>query len=93
MARKEICAICLALISIMLAAPTVSASKDTITDLKSVISSFDDPHMDADDLAFYLVTHDFDAKPKGSYVEVGLGDKTCKLIPNGSAPGLCTISI
>lgn len=92
MARKEICTICLALIMIMLAAPAVSASKDTLTDLKSAISSFDDPHMDADDLAFYLATHDFDAKPKGSYVEVGIGEKICKLIPNGSAPGLCTIA-
>lgn len=93
MARKEIYVIVLALISIMITSPNVSAVKDTLTDLKSAISSFDDPHMDADDLAFYLATHDFDAKPKGSYVEVGLGDKTCKLTPNGSAPGLCTISI
>lgn len=92
MARKEICTICIALMMIMLAAPAVSASKDTLTDLKSVISSFDDPHMDADDLAFYLATHDFDAKPKGSYVEVGIGEKICKLTPNGSAPGLCTIA-
>jgi hypothetical protein len=93
MARKEIYVIVLALISIMITSPNVSAVKDTLTDLKSAISSFDDPHMDADDLAFYLATHDFDAKPKGNYVEVGLGDKTCKLTPNGSAPGLCTISI
>ena len=92
MARKEVCTICLALIMIILAAPAVSASKDTLTDLKSAISSFDDPHMDADDLAFYLATHDFDAKPRGSYVEVGIGEKICKLIPNGSAPGLCTIA-
>ena len=92
MARKEICTICLALIMIMLAAPAVSASKDTLTDLRSAISSFDDPHMDADDLAFYLATHDFDAKPRGSYVEVGIGEKICKLTPTGSAPGLCTIA-
>lgn len=92
MARKEVCKICIALIMIMLAAPAVSASKNTLTDLKSAISSFDDPHMDADDLAFYLATHDFDAKPRGSYVEVGIGEKICKLIPNGSAPGLCTIA-
>jgi hypothetical protein len=76
----------------MLAIPSVTASKNTLNELKSAISSFDDPHMDADDLAFYLATHDFDAKPKGSYVEVELGEKICKLIPNGSAPGLCTIA-
>lgn len=49
--------------------------------------------MDAEDLAFYLVTHDFDAKPKGGYVEVGLEGRVCKLIPNGSAPGLCSITV
>jgi hypothetical protein len=49
--------------------------------------------MDAEDLAFYLVTHDFDAKPKGGYVEVSLEGRICKLTPNGSAPGLCSITV
>lgn len=93
MAWKEISAICLISIVIMLALPTVGASKASLSDLKSTISSFDDPRMDAEDLAFYLVTHDFDAKPKGGYVEVGLEGRICKLTPNGSAPGLCSIAI
>ncbi len=46
----------------------------------------------AEDLAFYLVTHEFDAKPKEGYVEVGLEGRICKLTPNGSAPGLCSIA-
>ncbi|MFZ3149783.1 MAG: hypothetical protein WA137_12190 [Methanothrix sp.] len=49
--------------------------------------------MDAKDLAFYLATHDFDAKPKGGYVEVSLGGSICKLTPNGPAPGLCSIAV
>ena len=77
----------------MLALPTVGASNASLSDLKSTISSFDDPRMDAEDLAFYLVTHDFDAKPKGGYVEVGLEGRICKLTPNGSAPGLCSITV
>jgi hypothetical protein len=92
MAWKQISAICFISIVIMLALPTVGASNASLLDLKSTISSFDDPHMDAKDLAFYLVTHDFDAKPKGSYVEVGLEGRICKLTPNGSAPGLCSIT-
>lgn len=92
MAWKKISAICLISIVIMLALPTVSATKTTITELKSTISSFDDPRMNAEDLAFYLVTHEFDAQPKGDYVEVGLQDRTCKLTPNGPAPGLCSIA-
>ena len=93
MVWKEISAICLISIVIMLALPTVSATKDTILELKSTISSFDDPRMNAEDLAFYLVTHEFDAKPKDGYVEVGLEGRICKLTPNGSAPGLCTIAV
>ena len=93
MAWKEISAICLISIVIMLALPNVCASNPSLSDLKSTISSFDDPRMDAEDLAFYLVTHDFDAKPKGGYVEVGLEGRICKLTPNGPAPGLCTITV
>jgi hypothetical protein len=93
MAWKQISAICLISIVIMLALPTVGASNASLSDLKSTISSFDDPRMDAEDLAFYLVTHDFDAKPKGGYVEVGLEGSICKLTPNGPAPGLCTITV
>jgi hypothetical protein len=93
MVWKEISAICLISVVIMLALPTVSATKDTISELKSTISSFDDPRMNAEDLAFYLVTHEFDAKPKDGYVEVGLEGRICKLTPNGSAPGLCTIAV
>ncbi|MCX6679563.1 MAG: hypothetical protein NTX42_04240 [Methanothrix sp.] len=93
MAWKQISAICFISIVIMLALPTVGASNASLSDLKSTISSFDDPHMDAEDLAFYLVTHDFDAKPKGGYVEVGLEGRICKLTPNGSAPGLCSITV
>ena len=93
MAWKQISAICFISIVIMLALPTVGASNVSLSDLKSTISSFDDPHMDAEDLAFYLVTHDFDAKPKNGYVEVGLEGGICKLTPNGSAPGLCSITV
>lgn len=76
---------------LMLALPTVRASSDALSDLKLSISAFDDPHIDVRDLAFYLVTHGFNATPRGSYVEVDLGDDIYKLTPNGSAPGLCSI--
>jgi hypothetical protein len=89
---KEIGAISLISLVIMLTLPTVSASGESISDLKSMISSFDDPHMDAEDLAFYLASHGFDATPKGNYVEVDLAGDICKLVPNGLDPGLCSIT-
>jgi hypothetical protein len=92
MAWKEISAICLVSIVIMMAVPAVSASKATLPDLLSTISSFDDPRMDVQDLAFYLATHDFDASPKDGYVEVSMDCSLFKLVPNGSAPGLCSVT-
>lgn len=88
MAWKEIGAIGVLLMTISMAVPSVNASDASLFDLKSSISGFDDPRMDAEDLAFYLVSHGFDASPKGGYVWVDLGGQIYKLIPNGSAPGL-----
>jgi hypothetical protein len=91
MARNEIGAIGIILIIIMAALPAVSASDDSLSDLRSLTSGFDDPLINSEDLAFYLVTHDFDATPKGEYVEVDLAGSIYKLTPNGSAHGLCSI--
>jgi hypothetical protein len=92
MARKEICALSLLALIIVLALPAAGASSNNLSDLMSLISAFDDPRMDADDLAFYLATHGFNATPKDSYVEVDLDGKIYKLTPNGSASVLCDIS-
>jgi hypothetical protein len=91
MAWKEICVTVLILAGMMLAMPA-SASSSNLSDLKTQISSFDDSRMNAQDLAFYLASHGFDAKPTGGYVEVDLGGKICKLTPNGSAPGLADVA-
>ncbi len=91
MAWKEISAIGITVIVIMLALPTASASNDSLLDLRSLISGFEDPRMNSEDLAFYLVTHDFDATPKGGCVEVDLDGDLYTLTPNGVAPGLCCI--
>jgi hypothetical protein len=60
--------------------------------LKTIISGFDDPRINSEDLAFYLATHGFDATPESGYVEVDLAGNVYKLTPNGSAPGLCIIA-
>ena len=79
------------MIIIMAALPVASASRDSLSDLKSLISGFDDPRINSEDLAFYLATHGFDATPKGGYVEADLEGNVYRLTPNGSAPGLCRI--
>ena len=42
--------------------------------------------MGVKDLAFFLVTHDFDAVPKKDHVEVNIDDTVYKLVPNGQYP-------
>jgi hypothetical protein len=71
---------------------TASASGNDITELKERIFSFDDPKITVRDLAFFLLTHNFDAKPMDGYVGVKLDRTIYKLIPNGNKPGLCDIS-
>jgi hypothetical protein len=89
MAMKEICAVGLILVAMVLAMP---ASASSLSDLKSQISSFDDPRIGSYDLAFYLASHGFDATPMGDFVIVDLGGHVYRLTPNGDAPGLCSMA-
>ena len=68
---------------------TASATGEDRSGLHNLVSANEDARMDCQDLAFFLVTHNYDAKPKDGYVEVKLQGKICKLIPNGDRPGLC----
>jgi hypothetical protein len=48
------------------------------SELTKLISGDEDPRINVNDLAFLLVTHDFDAMPKGDYVEVRLNNTVYK---------------
>lgn len=68
-----------------------ACAKD-ISELHELVISFEDPKMTSEDLAFYLLTHNYNAKPMEGYVELQASGITYKLIPNGDKPGLCDIS-
>ncbi len=68
-----------------------SASGNDISELRKRIVSFEDPKITCQDLAFYLLTHNYDANPMDGYVELRLNGSMYKLIPNGHMPGLCDI--
>jgi len=68
------------------------ASEDGISELRERLFSFDDPKITVQDLAFYLVTHNYDARPGDGFVELQLDGESYKLVPNGNAPGVCDIS-
>jgi hypothetical protein len=81
--------ICVIIASI--SCPTTAT--DDSTDLMKLIAGSEDVRIDAQDLAFLLVTHGFDAMPKDSYAIVKLDKKIYKVTPNGVKPGLADISI
>ena len=63
------------------------------SELMTQILGIEDPLINVNDLAFLLVTHDFDAMPKGDYVEVRLNNTLYKLVPNGRYPGLANVTL
>ncbi len=70
---------------------TVPAMAENLSDLKRITSGMEDARITVNDLAFFLASHNFDAVPRGNYVEVRLEGRTLKLVPNGARPGLCDI--
>ena len=71
---------------------TALASGNDISVLRASVLSFEDSKMTVQDLAFYLVTHNYDAIPRDGYVELQLDGESYRLVPNGNAPGVCDIS-
>jgi hypothetical protein len=71
---------------------TALASGNDISELRERIFSFEDTKITVQDLAFYLVTHNYDAIPRDGYVELQLDGVSYRLVPNGNAPGVCDIS-
>lgn len=80
------------LIAVYLLTGLAFGEGENITSLTGLVTSFDDPGMNSRDLAFFLVTHNFDATPVGNHVEVKLDAGVYWLIPNGDLPGLCDIN-
>jgi hypothetical protein len=77
---------------IMISLNTASALGGDISDLKKLISTNEDTHMNSKDLAFFLATHNYNAMPRDSYVELNLNGEIYKLIPNGEKSGLCDLA-
>jgi hypothetical protein len=91
MATKYLMAI-MAVCIIAVGLNTASASSEDISDLKKLISVNEDTRMNSQDLAFFLVTHNYSAVPKDGYVNIDVDGKIYKLVPNGDKPGLCDIA-
>lgn len=68
-----------------------SAAGDSYQDLIKLITGNEDDRMSVQDLAFLLVTHNFDAVPRDDHVEVRIDGTVYKLKPNAGQPGLADI--
>lgn len=94
MMRRQIVAYLLAtLVSVVFisANPVLGAVAEN-SDLVKLVSQYNDPHMTVKDLAFFLATHNYDAIPKESYVEVAIEGTIYKAVPN-STTGLADLAI
>jgi len=60
-------------------------------DLWLLVSSYEDVGITVQDLAFFLATHGYDARPEKSYVTVILSSGEVYLTPNGASPRLADL--
>ncbi|MCK9565801.1 MAG: hypothetical protein M0Q43_07120 [Methanothrix sp.] len=87
-----ILAIIIVLLTTLFFTALSSAEAENSALIKS-ITQIEDTRMSVNDLAFFLVTHDFDAVPKKDHVEVRIDDTVYKLVPNGKYPGLANVTV
>jgi hypothetical protein len=69
-----------------------SASID-YQDLLDLSNANEDARINAQDLAFLLVTHNFDATPKGDHVVVKINGLIYRVTPNAGKAGLADIEL
>jgi len=60
---------------------TASAMNEDISDLEKLISGNEDTCMNAQDLAFFLATHNYNAMLRGGYVELNMNGIIYKTHP------------
>ena len=79
-------------IALLIMICTQSCRCNEENDLWLLLSSYEDVGITVDDLAFFLVTHGYNAKPDKTYVTVTFSSgKKVYLTPNGAAPRLADL--
>ena len=91
--RLHLCPIVILVLLVPLSVAPLSSAVADKSELINLITKNEDPIMNVNDLAFLLVTHDFDAIPKKDFVEVRINKTVYKLAPNGKYPGLANVTV
>jgi hypothetical protein len=93
MMRQIVLSLIVALVCVAFAPASYASGAVASTELSKVISQNEDTCITANDLAFFLATHNYDATPKGDYVQVKIDGTIYNLVPNGANPGLADLTI
>jgi hypothetical protein len=93
MMRQIVSSLIVALVCVAFAPASYASTAASSTQLSELISQNEDAHMTAEDLAFFLATHNYDATPKDGFVQVKIDGTIFNLVPNGANPGLADLSI
>ena len=93
MMRQIVTSLIVALVFVAFPPASYASEAAANTALCELVAQNEDAQMTADDLAFFLVTHNYDATPKGGLVQVKMDGAICNLVPNGAAPGLADLEI
>jgi hypothetical protein len=71
----------------------VCGASTNYQDLLDLSNANEDMRINAQDLAFLLVTHNFDATPRGDHVEVRINGSIYLVTPNAGKAGLADIML
>ncbi len=93
MMRQIVASLIVALACVAFAPDSLASGAAQCASLSELISQNEDARMTAEDLAFFLAIHNFDATPKDGFVQVKMDGTICNLMPNGDAPGLADLTI
>jgi hypothetical protein len=81
------------LLGMVASAVPVCGAPTNYQDLLDLSNANEDVRINAQDLAFLLVTHNFDATPRGDHVEVRINGSIYLVTPNAAKAGLADIAL
>ena len=93
MMRQIVASLIVGLTCVAFAPGGIASGAAQCAQLSELISQNEDSRITADDLAFFLAMHNYDATPKEGFVQVKMDGTIYNLVPNGANPGLADLTV
>jgi hypothetical protein len=93
MMRQIVASLIVAMACVAFAPGGFASGAAQYAQLSELISQNEDAHMTAEDLAFFLAMHNYDATPKEGFVQVKMDGTIYNLVPNGATLGLADLTV